>query len=141
MKLLRWIIIGCCSWLILLMVLVLLAGCNAVLSPNDEARINRRFAFMYQLAQLPRPPPEIIYTRDPNFQIGGLTTCNNWTITINYGVAASRPDFVIEKLIPHEYAHLVSCFYRSGTSGKDGNAHDDYWRDWVIRFGGDPDYI
>ncbi len=140
MKLTRWVIL-ICTFLLFIMMLVLLTGCNATLSPEDEARINRRFAFMHQLAQLPRPPPEIIYTRDPGFEISGLTTCSNWTITINYYVAASRPDFVIEKLIPHEYAHLVSCFYRGGTSGKDGNAHDDYWKQWVVRLDGDPTYI
>ena len=60
---------------------------------------------------------------------------------MNYYVAASRPDFVIEKLIPHEYAHLVSCFYRGGTSGKDGDSHDAYWQRWVVRLDGDPTYI
>lgn len=140
MKVLRWLIIGCCCWLALIMVLVLI-GCDATLSAEDRTRINQRFIFMHDLSQLPMPRPEIIYTSDPGFVMAGETRCREWTITINYGVAASRPDFVIEKLIPHEYAHLVSCYYRGSTSGADGNAHDDYWRGWVIRLDGDPGYI
>ena len=128
--------------LLLFGVILCLAGCQSKLAPADHERITNRFYTMYLLAQIPMPPPEVLYIRDPNFKIAGETNCEAWSITINYYVAAENPDFVVEKLVPHEYAHLASCFYRGNTDGGvPGNEHDAFWRQWVVRLDGDPEYI
>lgn len=127
---------------ILFTILTVLVGCQVTLAPADEERISNRFYTMYLLAQIPMPQPEVVYTRKRNFRFAGLTDCKAWTITISYYVAAERPDFVIDLVIPHEYSHLASCFYRGNTDGGvPGNEHDEFWRQWVIRLGGNPDYV
>lgn len=130
------------SGLVGLAACAMLVGCPAQLSHLDEIRINERFDTMYELAQIPRPPPKILYRiGDPNFNVAAITDCRNWSITLSYSQAARYTQQIIDLVIPHEYAHLASCYYRGSTDGGDGDPHDEWWQQWVIRLGGDPNYI
>lgn len=129
-----------CVALMLIGFVIVLSGCAPAISAETHARYNHRFDTMYMLAQLPMPPPTIVY-KQLGPKTAGLTDCYTRTISIDYRVAATQPDFVINKVIPHEYAHLVSCYYRGGTSGIEGYAHDNYWKQWVAKLDGDPEYI
>jgi len=127
-----WLIVG---------LLFLLAGCQRTLAPTDELMISNSVDLVSVLAKLPPGSPDIRYNTDPNWPIAAEANCADWSITFNYRVAATRPMFVIEKVVPHEIAHLVSCYYRGSTDARTGDSHDEYWRQWVIRLGGDPNYI
>ena len=135
---LGWRVAAILLWMILLT--LLLTGCQLNISPEYRAQYQQRFDTMAVLAQLPMPPPTIVY-KGLGPKTAGLTDCNTRTISIDYHVAATQPDFVIDKVIPHEFAHIVSCYYRGKTTDKYGNPHDDFWRQWVVRLDGDPEYI
>jgi hypothetical protein len=90
---------------------VLLTGCQATLSPVDEIRIRAEFERINEVAAIPRPIPALRYNTDPNWGFAGEANCSDWSITINYELAANHPDFVINKTIPHEFGHMVSCYH------------------------------
>ena len=123
------------------MLLCSLTGCQQPYLSEPEIRmINERWDYMQGRSQI--LPPTIVWTRDRNFKISGLTDCTARTITVNARVAESHTHFFLYKVIPHEYAHWASCVNRGNTDGGvPGGEHDDYWRKWVIRLGGDPSYI
>ena len=126
---------------LLMILLMMIVGCQATLSAADEIRINSQFEVVYELASIPRRLPELRYNTNPNWPIAAESNCISWSITFNYGFAASQPDFVIKYVIPHEMAHMISCHYRGSTENDSGDSHDDFWRRAVIRLGGDPNYI
>lgn len=132
---------GFCWGIVFTLAIFWLVGCQATLSPVDESRIRAQFERINDIAQIPKEIPELRYNADPSWPIAGEANCMNWSITLNYAFAASNPDFVIDKLIPHEFGHIVSCYYRGSTNGPDGNSHDTYWRKQVKRLGGDESYI
>ncbi len=130
----------------LLLAFAMLAGCQTgVLSPADAYRIEQRLATLDTLAQIPRPIPQLIWSTElMAVNEAARTHCDTWSITLSYQFAAAGPaqvNWVIDKILPHEYGHLASCYYRGGTDTGDGNSHDEWWRQWVIRLGGDPDYV
>lgn len=125
----------------LLPLLVLLASCQATLSPMDEIRIRDQFERVYALTEIPRPLPDLRYNADPKWPIAAEADCNFWAVTLNYQFAAEYPEFVINKTIPHELAHILSCYERGSTDGGKGDSHDTYWRRAVIKLGGDPNYV
>ena len=128
--------------MILMLVIMLVAGCQSTLAPGDAERIRQKANTMYLLSQLPMPPPEITFTKDRRFPHAAETDCRTGNITVSYYFAADRPDFVIDKVMPHEFAHIASCYYRGNTNGGVvGGEHDDFWKQWVVRLGGDPEYI
>lgn len=127
---------------LIVLILVLLAGCNTTLSEYDAERIDLQLHNVAQISQLPRPVASLYYSDAVYFNDKSAEAdCSTWNITINRGVAASRPDFVIYKVLPHEYAHLMSCFYRGNMDGGDGEVHDRFWKQAVRQLGGDPDFI
>ena len=121
---------------------ILLAGCNTTLSDYDRDHIDRQLHNIAQISQLPAPIASLTYSDARYFNNKSAEAdCGTWNITINYSVAASRPDFIISKVLPHEYAHLMSCFYRGNMDGGDGEVHDRFWKQAVRQLGGDPDFI
>lgn len=129
---------GVCWGMIFLLLMVWLSGCQATLSEPDRLMIEDRMAVMSNLAGIPREPPRLLYDRRPEFMLAGLANCSEWSITLNYTYAAEYPAFVADKLLPHEWAHMMSCFYR-GSMGTE--VHDEFWKKAVRRLGGDPEYI
>ncbi len=147
----RWTAYTCgfVSFVVFLVLAATLAGCTKTLSTRHASAIGSKVAEVSRLASL--PVASISFTHDGTF--GGSyaedkaaeADCSSWNITFNYQFAAKRPQFVIDKVVPHEYAHLASCWTRGRGSmhrpsiGVD--PHDEVWRQWVIRLGGDPDYV
>ena len=130
-----------CRLIFGVILLLCLAGCKQPLSPADALMIEHRMALMDRVAAIPREPPRLLYDSRDEFKFAAEANCLEWSITLNYWFAASRPDFVIAKVIPHEYSHLASCFYRGRMDDGTGEVHDAFWRQWVKDLGGDPDYV
>lgn len=124
------------------LVLLLLAGCQQpTLSYDNEMAIEGQFYLVWQLTKIPREQPEVFYNMDPDWELAGEADCQGWNITLNYRVAAVKPEFVLTKVVQHEVAHMVSCYYRGNMDGNTGDDHDQYWRDVVRYLGGDPDFV
>lgn len=138
-------------WGIVFTLLILwLAGCKSTsMSEQDAKAIGYRVAEVARIGGLPLA--NIAYTTDGTF--GGTysepkaaeTQCETYTITLNYQFAASHTNWVMENVIPHEYAHLASCYHRGGMGDpalmENGDPHDAFWAEWVIKLGGNPEYI
>jgi len=134
-------------WLIV--IAVIFSGCTKTLSTRHASAIGSKVAEVAILASL--PVANIRFTEDGTF--GGTyaedkaaeADCSTWGITFNYMFAVKRPQFVIDKVVPHEFAHLASCWTRGrGAKGQLSigvDPHDEIWRNWVIRLGGDPNYV
>lgn len=129
------------SGIVALAAAAILIGCQATLSPVDEIRIMDKFERVYVATGIPRTIPRLLYNVDSSWPIAAEASCPGWSITLHYGYAASNPDFVIDKIIPHEFGHIVSCYHRGNIDDDNGDAHDEYWRQAVIQLGGDPEYI
>lgn len=127
--------------LALILLAALLASCNQTLHPSDQLMIDTRMEMVYAMSEIPRRQPELYYNRSRGWPIAAESNCHAWSVTMNYRLAANRPQFVINKVVPHEVAHIASCYHRGSTDGGTGNPHDDWWKQWVIRLGGDPEYI
>jgi len=121
-----------------LMLALILVGCQPTLRSTDAAMIEQRMLVMSELAGIPIEPPRLLYEHSPEFMLAGLANCSEWSITLNYRFAAEYPAFVADKLLPHEWAHMMSCFYR-GSMGTE--VHDEFWKKAVRRLGGDENYI
>jgi len=136
-----------------LLVLAVLTGCqSSTLSATDQALIERRFEVMAAMSGGTIPPPTIRWSYDPKFNRSAWTECLDFSVTLNarinqpefrqalqaYGGARA---FMANVIVPHEYAHLLSCYHRGNIHGGDGNSHDEYWRQAVIKLNGDPEYI
>lgn len=119
-------------------VLVVLAGCQATLSPADQRFIEKRFDVMQALSHGTLQPPEIIWTYDRSFKFSGLADCDTWSITLNAWVAIHDRDFMAYTMVPHEYGHMLSCHYR-GHMGID--PHDEWWKETQRRLGGDENHV
>lgn len=87
--------------------------------PSDQAwdAINRK---VYELAEradrlhgLPRERlPSIMVTTIEDFD--AKTTCSSWTIWLDVRLVNEDLAFVLDWLLPHEYAHLVQCWQGGG---------------------------
>lgn len=136
-------------WAILwvIVIVALFSGCSSTLSPHHAKEIGAKVTESARIASL--PVASISFTSDGTFggtyaeDVAAEADCSSWNITFNYQFAASRPRFVIDKVVPHEYAHLAACWTR-GRGSKHRppvDHHDEIWRQWVIRLNGDPDYV
>ena len=121
---------------------VILSGCQHKLSGDDAYRMNQRLVTVANLSQLPMPVATLVFSTDQRSfedqRRAAEANCRAWSITVSYGFAAEYPQWVIDQLIPHEYAHLMSCFYRGGMGE---SPHDEFWQQAVRRLGGNPEYI
>jgi predicted SprT family Zn-dependent metalloprotease len=134
----RGCVTGTLIGIVLLILVVLLAGCEDTMTIEKRRLMSHQLLVMQAVGGGVIPDPSIVYVKSEKFKIGAQANCNNWTISLNWYVAAEHPEFTAFTLIPHEYAHLLSCHFRGGV-GKD--PHDEYWRKIVVRLGGDPEYI
>lgn len=126
---------------IIILILLPLVGCQAELTDGQRMMIQTRHETMALLTQFTVPPPALVYTQDRSFRLSGETDCKAQTITINYWVAATDPTFIAFVILPHEWAHWASCVRRGSTDAGSGNPHDNFWKEWVLRLGGDPEFI
>jgi hypothetical protein len=126
------------AWAIIFLAMV---GCQRPYLSDAETRmIYQRFDYIQ--GRSPVDPPNIQWTRDRNFGLSGETNCITHTITMSALVAEHDLHFFMYKVIPHEWAHHISCEQRGNTDGGvPGGEHDEFWKEWVIRLGGDPEYI
>ena len=81
--------------------------------------------------------PKIEWYEGTNWEQAGNANCDNWTMTIDRQLTNERVIFVLDYLLPHEYAHFVYCF-NHGWIGAD--PHDEIWAEYVTQLGGDPSY-
>lgn len=124
------------------LVLVLLVASMCVADASDPSEqvydaINSKvYALALRADQLYGLPRE----RLPNIRVDLLkkfdakVTCSSWTIWLDVRVLNRDPDFAIETLLPHEYAHLVQCWQGGGRIY--GEAHGTKWSRISVSLGG-----
>lgn len=123
---------------LLLLAMLSLVGCQIEqVSPLNHVLVQQKVDELQLLSDVPRRPI-VVYNINPDFDRAGETNCKTWTISLNATLVQRRTDFMLDLLLPHEYAHLESCFHRGNVGDP---SHDEYWSNWVIHFGGDPTYI
>ena len=122
-----------------------LGGCNNYylfkpeMTDGAAQAIERRFETMVALADMPGMPKVTVrYMKAPDWERAGQADCIEWEIILNYYFVADNLAFSVAKLVPHEYAHMMSCYSR-GHLGAD--PHDNWWKEAVVQLGGDPEYI
>jgi hypothetical protein len=126
------------------LVILMLGGCTSM-----PEQVGHRSAQLAAIGGMPLA--NIRFTEDGTFggtypvAVAAEADCSAYSITFNHKLANSNTGFILNQSLPHEYAHLASCLYRGGMGdpalGEDGDPHDAYWRQWVIKLGGDPDYV
>lgn len=122
----------------LVWIMIVLSGCQETMTEDKRRLMSQQLIVMQALTAGTIPEPTIVYVKRDDFEIGAQANCNNWTISMNWYAVVNHTEFMAFNIIPHEYAHLLSCHYRGGV-GKD--PHDEWWRKTVIRLGGDPEFI
>ena len=128
------------NWLPLILgVAAVLSGCQQTMTQEKRDLINHQLVVMQAVTGGTIPEPQIIYVKHPDFKIGGQANCNNWTISLNWYDVVGHTEFMAFNIIPHEYAHLLSCHYRGGVGPEGG--HDEWWRKTVTKLGGDPNHV
>ena len=64
----------------------------------------------------------------------GLTDCNSYAIILDSELAMTRPDNLINEVLPHEVAHIVHCGVFDTIGQPD--PHNDEWREFCLFLGG-----
>jgi len=118
--------------------MLILVGCQQTVTQADRRLVSHQMVIMQAVTGSVITEPSLVYVKSPGFEIGGQANCNTWTISVNWYVMASDPEYVAFDIIPHEYAHLLSCHFRGGV-GMD--PHDEYWQKIVVKLGGDPNNV
>ena len=117
----------------------MLTGCqNPNLTDEDRRLVTHQMVVMQAVTGGSIREPMIVWVDSTEFKYAGQTNCNDWTIILNTSVAAQDPLYMAQVIVPHEYAHIMSCHYRGGV-GVD--PHDEWWQEVVTRLGGDPEEV
>lgn len=111
--------------------------------PQEEMAYNKAFYLAIEAQELYGMPVEkkarIIWNYDDDWENLAYTDCKAWTIMLHHGSATKNTLVFLEKVLPHEYGHLVHCYLHNGrVGGNDG--HNRQWKFYVTDLGGDPDF-
>ena len=125
----------------LILWVVLIAGAVwwAPSEPSEQAydAINRK---VYELAALADQLYGLPRERLPSIRVyqieeyDATAQCSNWTISLDVRVVNADLPFVLNTLLPHEYAHLVECWRGNGTMSIP--VHGPSWSKTSVALGG-----
>ena len=89
--------------------------------------VNRRYGFPRY-----RGPKLEFVEKQEGWTNAGEADCENWVIRLDHQTLRRNPDYAINYVLPHEFAHLVYC-HRHGDMGFPH--HNDEWREIALDLG------
>lgn len=126
---------------ILVLVLAVTSMCVADISEPSEqeySAVNRK---VYELAAqaeriygLPRERLPRLTLNEMVVDYDALTRCSDWEIVVDVRLIHEDLPFVLNNLLPHEYAHLVQCWQGGGRIYEE--IHGKNWSRISLSLGG-----